>query len=71
MRPFPLHTLPIGQADLLAHAGLPRVIADSLPAHLAPEVEREEGEEKEGEWRLFGEYLQAGARINVNVRAVF
>ncbi|ORY74308.1 hypothetical protein BCR35DRAFT_268467 [Leucosporidium creatinivorum] len=46
--------------------GLPRVIADSLPLYLAPE-HQEQGEE---DWRLFGEYLQAGARININVREV-
>lgn len=36
--------------------------------------DRAEGEDQSGgsdDWRLFGEYLERGARINVNVRTVF
>lgn len=42
------------------------MIADSLPSYLAPDHQ----EREEEDWKLFGEYLQAGARININVREV-
>ncbi|GAA5866539.1 hypothetical protein JCM3774_004007 [Rhodotorula dairenensis] len=53
-----------------AYHALPRVLEDTLPDHL-----RADGADVEGlagdEWRIYGEYLERGARINVNVRSVF
>ncbi|GAA6051661.1 hypothetical protein JCM3770_001217 [Rhodotorula araucariae] len=52
-----------------AYHGLPRVLEGSLPDYLSAL----QGEVVEGveDWRLYGEYLERGARINVNVRSVF
>ncbi|GAA5975863.1 hypothetical protein JCM10908_005307 [Rhodotorula pacifica] len=53
-----------------AYHALPRVLEETLPDHLRADCA--DPEELEGEdWRLYGEYLERGARINVNVRSVF
>ncbi|GAA6034827.1 hypothetical protein JCM8097_009318 [Rhodosporidiobolus ruineniae] len=52
-----------------AYHGLPRVLPDSLPDFLAST----QPEPVDGalDWRPYGEYLERGARINVNVRSVY
>lgn len=57
-------------------AGLPRIVEDSLPDYLRSDAlddcgEMAEDDVRPSEWKLFGEYLESGARINVNVRSVF
>ncbi|GAA5983822.1 hypothetical protein JCM11641_005206 [Rhodosporidiobolus odoratus] len=53
----------------LAFHGLPRVLAGTLPSFLAADQADEvRGTEN---WTPYGEYLERGARINVNVRSVF
>ncbi|GAA5876404.1 hypothetical protein JCM1840_006013 [Sporobolomyces johnsonii] len=49
--------------------GLPRVLSDSLPDYLASD--QPEPVHGTDDWRCYGEYLERGARINVNVRSVF
>ncbi|GAA5892796.1 hypothetical protein JCM8208_004091 [Rhodotorula glutinis] len=49
--------------------GLPRVLENSLPDHLR--ASHGDSAFSADDWRLFGEYLERGARINVNVRSVF
>ncbi|GAA5921512.1 hypothetical protein JCM3775_003084 [Rhodotorula graminis] len=49
--------------------GLPRVLEDSLPDYLL--ASHSDSAFEADDWRLFGEYLERGARINVNVRSVF
>ncbi|BGP38410.1 hypothetical protein JCM10450v2_002355 [Rhodotorula kratochvilovae] len=52
-----------------AYHGLPRVLEGSLPDYLhASQAETVDGAQ---DWQPFGEYLERGARINVNVRSVF
>ncbi|KAM0754441.1 hypothetical protein T439DRAFT_338281 [Meredithblackwellia eburnea MCA 4105] len=46
--------------------GLPRVLEDTLPSYLSSAAEG-----APPDWKLFGEYLEMGARININVREVF
>ncbi|KAK4053446.1 hypothetical protein OIV83_001613 [Microbotryomycetes sp. JL201] len=47
--------------------GLPRVIPNTLPEYLRSTTESDEADT----WRGFGEYLEQGVRININVRTVF
>ncbi|KAM0788478.1 hypothetical protein ACM66B_001611 [Microbotryomycetes sp. NB124-2] len=47
--------------------GLPRVISDTLPEHLQSSTMSERAHE----WSSFGQYLEQGVRININVRTVF
>ncbi|TNY22356.1 hypothetical protein DMC30DRAFT_411045 [Rhodotorula diobovata] len=49
--------------------GLPRVLEGSLPVYLR--ASQDEAVQGADDWRLYGEYLERGARINVNVRSVF
>ncbi|GAA5835078.1 hypothetical protein JCM9279_007193 [Rhodotorula babjevae] len=49
--------------------GLPRVLENSLPDYLR--ASHADSASEADDWRLFGEYLERGARINVNVRRVF
>ncbi|BGP14319.1 hypothetical protein JCM10213_004446 [Rhodosporidiobolus nylandii] len=53
----------------LAYHGLPRVLAGTLPPFLA--ASQPLPVEGTDDWRPYGEYLERGARINVNVRSVF
>jgi len=50
-------------------SGLPRVLEGSLPVYLR--ASQDEAVQGADDWRLYGEYLERGARINVNVRSVF
>ncbi|GAA5887327.1 hypothetical protein JCM6882_002493 [Rhodosporidiobolus microsporus] len=52
-----------------AYHGLPRVLPDTLPSFLSST--QPEAVEGTDDWRPYGEYLERGARINVNVRSVF
>jgi alkylated DNA repair protein alkB family protein 1 len=54
---------------VLSHQGLPRVLENTLPSFLSSKHQEEN--EIEDDWKLFGEYLEGGARINLNVRQVF
>ncbi|GEM06791.1 oxoglutarate/iron-dependent oxygenase [Rhodotorula toruloides] len=57
-----------GEGRRVYHA-LPRVLEGTLPSYLlAPQPDPVEGAES---WTPYGEYLERGARINVNVRSVF
>lgn len=64
-----------GQRGRRVFHGLPRVIAGTLPRYLAADYVPTEDERPDrteaDDWRLFGEYLEGGARLNINVRAVF
>jgi len=59
-----------------AYHGVPRILADNLPRHLAegpcPKDGNTDGDEveEEDDWAPYAAYLQ-NARINVNVRQVF
>ena len=48
--------------------GLPRILEGSLPEYLASTTGDEDGVDSPDEWRMFGEYLERGTRININVR---
>ncbi|GAA6000479.1 hypothetical protein JCM10207_008030 [Rhodosporidiobolus poonsookiae] len=52
-----------------AYHGLPRVLAGTLPDFLSSS--QPEPVEGADDWRPYGEYLERGVRINVNVRSVF
>ncbi|BGP54487.1 hypothetical protein JCM8202v2_002068 [Rhodotorula sphaerocarpa] len=52
-----------------AYHALPRVLEGTLPDHLRPDPPDLDDEQK-ADYRLYGEYLERGARINVNVRSV-
>ncbi|BGO90279.1 hypothetical protein NBRC10512_004800 [Rhodotorula toruloides] len=57
-----------GEGRRVYHA-LPRVLDGTLPGYLlASQFDAVEGAES---WAPYGEYLERGARINVNVRSVF
>lgn len=64
-----------GQRGRRVFHGLPRVIADTLPSYLkadyVPEDDQARDHQEADDWSLFGEYLEGGARLNINVRAVF
>lgn len=51
--------------------GLPRVIEGSFPSYLSSCIDHEDAALPAKEWKLFGEYLEQGARLNINVRTVF
>ncbi|GAA5951116.1 hypothetical protein JCM8115_005059 [Rhodotorula mucilaginosa] len=53
-----------------AYHALPRVLENTLPDYLRADCPDPEGLAGE-QWKLYGEYLERGARINVNVRSVF
>ncbi|KAK4331651.1 Fe2OG dioxygenase domain-containing protein [Rhodotorula toruloides] len=72
--PLPIHLrsgdglIMSGEGRRVYHA-LPRVLEGTLPDYLlASQPDPVEGAES---WVPYGEYLQRGARINVNVRSVF
>lgn len=46
---------------VLVHLGIPRVLENTLPPHLASGID---------EWKPYEEYMRT-TRINVNVRQVF
>lgn len=55
-------------------AGLPRVLEDTLPEYLSVRGGIDSGIQAEGEqerldWTKYGEYLERGARININLRS--
>ncbi|KAJ7285931.1 hypothetical protein C8J57DRAFT_1663405 [Mycena rebaudengoi] len=52
-----------GPACRRAYHGVPRILDDTLPAHLAMQP-------GDSDWQLFAEYMQS-TRININVRQVF
>ncbi|GAA5829253.1 hypothetical protein JCM11251_004983 [Rhodosporidiobolus azoricus] len=52
-----------------AYHGLPRVLSGTLPSFLSST--QPEPVETVDDWRPYGEYLERGARINVNVRSVY
>ncbi|SGY16482.1 BQ5605_C012g06884 [Microbotryum silenes-dioicae] len=60
-----------GQTGRRVFHGVPRILSDTLPPYLSStlNLEGEEGQE-EDDWKLFGEFLEMGARINFNVRTV-
>ncbi|SCV67654.1 BQ2448_5265 [Microbotryum intermedium] len=61
-----------GQRGRRVFHGIPRILTDSLPSYLASNLdltEHDAGEEGE-DWKVFGEFLETGARINFNVRTV-
>ena len=64
-----------GQRGRRVFHGLPRVIAGTLPECLAsdyvPTDDLDCSHAEDDQWQLFGEYLEGGARLNINVRAVF
>ncbi|KAK4058481.1 hypothetical protein OIO90_000643 [Microbotryomycetes sp. JL221] len=60
-----------GRSGRRVFHGLPRVIAGTLPPHLGSESNELSQHEDADEWRTFGQYLEGGARININVRTVF
>lgn len=62
----PILWRPRSKAEYLSIAALPRVLEGTLPDYL-----RADAAEADPEWGLYGEYLERGARINVNVRSVF
>lgn len=53
--------------------GLPRVLDNTLPDYLlvaaTTGVEFEDDHGMKDEWTRYGEYLEAGARININLRS--
>lgn len=51
-------------------SALPRVLENTLPDYLRADCPDSEGLAGE-DWKLYGEYLERGARVNVNVRSVF
>lgn len=53
---------------LIRGIGLPRVLENTLPDYLASGMEVEEVGE---EWKRYGEWLERGVRVNINVREVF
>lgn len=63
----------------IVDAGLPRVLADTLPSYLTStrvdedhEHEADIDAEKDAiDWSEYGKYLEGGARLNINVRQVF
>ncbi|KAI8610856.1 hypothetical protein BC830DRAFT_1260688 [Chytriomyces sp. MP71] len=46
--------------------GVPRILAGTLPPHLRIDA----GSDEEEDWRVFGSFLEEGARVNVNVRQI-
>ncbi|GAA5852870.1 hypothetical protein JCM5353_001226 [Sporobolomyces roseus] len=62
-----------GREGRRAYHGLPRVLAETLPLYLQATCGGlgEEGLERDAtnSWRPYGEYLERGARININLRA--
>ncbi|KAK4702620.1 hypothetical protein P7C70_g3603, partial [Phenoliferia sp. Uapishka_3] len=50
--------------------GLPRVLNDTLPEYLASDCQCPNVEDP-NQWKAFGEYLEGGTRLNINVREVF
>lgn len=53
--------------------GLPRILQDSVPDYLRHDVSLtpDQLDVAPSEWTRCGEYLEQGARLNINVRQVF
>ncbi|GAA5994265.1 hypothetical protein JCM5350_002502 [Sporobolomyces pararoseus] len=63
-----------GRQGRRAYHGLPRVLEDTLPEYLSVrggiDSDMEAGVKKERQdWTKYGEYLERGARININLRS--
>jgi len=50
--------------------GVPRIVEDTLPEFLSTRAVLDANEDPE-EWKPFGQYMESGKRLNINVRQVF
>ncbi|GAA5935627.1 uncharacterized protein JCM15063_001758 [Sporobolomyces koalae] len=63
-----------GREGRRAYHGLPRVLEDTLPDYLRARPSESDGTDslafdEQREWQLYGEYLERGSRININLRS--